>query len=155
MPQIRPAQLADIGAIGDVYAELFAHMHTLQPGYYLQARQDEGFIQTMIESDQTALFVADKDSQILGFIIVQQQKTPPYNCITPHDFAYIIDLVVTKSARGMGVGKQLMQAAQEWSQVRKLDYIELGVLSNNLGAIALYEQLGFEHSTSIMRKTLK
>lgn len=155
MPQIRPAQLADIGAIGDVYAELFAHMHTLQPGYYLQARQDEGFIQTMIESDQTALFVADKDSQILGFIIVQQQKTPPYNCITPHDFAYIIDLVVTKSARGMGVGKQLMQAAQEWSQVRKLDYIELGVLSNNLGAIALYEQLDFEHSTSIMRKTLK
>ncbi|MCX5465694.1 GNAT family N-acetyltransferase [Alcaligenes parafaecalis] len=155
MPQIRPAQLADIGTIGDMYAELFAHMHYLQPHYYLQARQDEGFIQSMIESDQAVLFVAEKDNQVLGFIIVQQQKTPPYNCIAPHDFAYVIDLVVTEAARGMGMGKLLMQAAQEWAQVRGLDYIELGVLSNNLGPIALYEQLGYQHNTSIMRKALK
>ncbi|MGO3132628.1 MAG: GNAT family N-acetyltransferase [Alcaligenes sp.] len=155
MPQIRPAQLADTEAIGNVYAELFAHMHALQPDYYLQVRQDEDFIQAMIESDQTALFVAEKDSWILGFIIVQQQKTPPYNCITPHDFAYVIDLVVTETSRGMGVGKLLMQAAQEWAQVRGLDYIALGALSNNTGAIRLYEQLGFEHSTTLMRKVLK
>ncbi|MBQ0217866.1 MULTISPECIES: GNAT family N-acetyltransferase [Alcaligenes] len=155
MPTLRPAQLADIGTIGDMYAELFAHMHHLQPHYYLQARQDEGFIRSMIESDQAALFVAEKDDQALGFIIVQQQKTPPYNCITPHDFAYVIDLVVTESARGMGLGKLLMQTAQEWAHVRGLDYIELGVLSNNRGAIALYEQLGYEHNTSIMRKALK
>ena len=155
MPQIRPAQLADTEVIGNVYAELFAHMHTLQPDYYLQAQQDEGFIKAMIESDQAALFVAEKDSRVLGFIIVQQQKTPPYNCITPHDVAYVIDLVVTETARRMGIGKQLMQAAQEWAQVRGLDYIELGVLSNNTGAIGLYEQLGFEHSTALMRKGLK
>ena len=66
-----------------------------------------------------------------------------------------IDLVVTESARGMGLGKLLMQTAQEWAHVRGLDYIELGVLSNNRGAIALYEQLGYEHNTSIMRKALK
>ncbi len=155
MPQIRPAQGADTDAIGNLYAELFAHMHALQSNYYLQARQDESFIQAMIESDEATLLVAEKDSQILGFIIVQQQKTPPYNCIAPHDFAYIIDLVVTQSARGSGLGKQLMQAAQEWAQGRGLDYIELGVLSNNLGAIALYEQLGYEQNTSIMRKALK
>lgn len=155
MPQIRPAELADIGTIGDIYAELFTHMHTLQPGYYLQARQDESFIKTMIESDQASLFVAEQDNRVLGFIIVQQQQTPTYNCIAPHDFAYVIDLVVTESARGMGIGKQLMQAAQEWAQVRGLDYIELGALSNNTGAIKLYEQLGFEHCTTLMRKELK
>lgn len=155
MPQIRPAQLNDIDMIADVYAELFAIMHELQPDYYLRARQDEGFIKSMIESGEAALLVAEKDRAILGFIIIQQQQTPSYNCIIPHDFAYITDLVVTESARGLGIGHQLMQAAQDWAQARDLDYIELGALGNNLSAIKLYEQLGFEHCTTLMRKPLK
>lgn len=75
MPTLRPAQLADIGTIGDMYAELFAHMHHLQPHYYLQARQDEGFIQPMIESDQ-ALVCGREGRSGAGFHYCSAAKDP-------------------------------------------------------------------------------
>lgn len=129
-------------------------MAELQPDYYLKASQDPAFIQTMIESDDSALLIAKKDHSVLGFIMAQEQATPPYNCIAPHKFAYIFDFVVTEKARGLGIGKQLMNALEEWAKSRNLDYIELSVLSNNTEAHKLYENIGYTNATNIMRKPL-
>lgn len=94
----------------------------------------------------------------LGFIVVHQQKTPPYVAIIPHNYAYIIDLAVTEKSRGLGIGTLLLEAADQWAKARNLDYLELGVLENNLNAKKLYEKLyeklGFESMSTIMRRKL-
>lgn len=154
MINIQHANISDLPAIESIYRELFAHMAGLQPDYYLKASQDPTFIQTMIESDDSALLIAKKDNQTFGFIMAQEQTTPPYNCIAPHKFAYIFDFVVTEKARGLGIGKQLMNALEEWTKSRHLDYIELSVLSNNTAAHKLYENIGYTNATNIMRKPL-
>lgn len=154
MIKISHAQLADLSAIEHIYKELFIHMAELQPDYYLKASQDPAFIQTMIESDDSALLIAKKDHSVLGFIMAQEQATPSYNCIAPHQFAYIFDFVVTEQARGLGIGKQLMNAMEAWAKSRNLDYIELSVLSNNTEAHKLYENIGYTNATNIMRKPL-
>lgn len=154
MINIQHANISDLPAIESIYRELFAHMAELQPDYYLKASQDPTFIQKMIEANDSALLIAKKDDQVLGFIMAQEQVTPPYNCIAPHKFAYIFDFVVTEKARGLGVGKQLMNALEEWTKSRHLDYIELSVLSNNIEAHKLYENIGYTDATHIMRKPL-
>lgn len=65
-----------------------------------------------------------------------------------------MDLAVTEDSRGLGIGTKLINAAIEWSKEKKLDYVELGVLSNNEGARKLYEKLGFEDVTQLMRYKL-
>ncbi|GAA5104274.1 GNAT family N-acetyltransferase [Wohlfahrtiimonas larvae] len=154
MIKISHAQLIDLSAIEQIYTELFIHMAELQPDYYLKASQDPAFIQTMIESDDSALLIAKQANQTLGFIMAQEQATPSYNCIAPHKFAYIFDFVVTEKARGLGIGKQLMNAMEVWAKSRDLDYIELSVLSNNTEAHKLYENIGYTDATHIMRKSL-
>ena len=73
-------------------------------------------------------------SQILGFALVQQQDTPPFNCIVPHKYAYLMDIVVAPEQRGKGIGKQLIHAVKSWAKSRKMEYIELCVLSQNRNA---------------------
>lgn len=154
MINIQHANLSDLPMIESIYRELFAHMAELQPDYYLKASQDPAFIQTMIEANDSALLIAKKDHSVLGFIMAQEQATPSYNCIAPHKFAYIFDFVVTEQARGLGIGKQLMNAIEAWAKSRNLDYIELSVLSNNTEAHKLYENIGYTNATNIMRKSL-
>ncbi|MGL4675701.1 MAG: GNAT family N-acetyltransferase, partial [Wohlfahrtiimonas sp.] len=78
----------------------------------------------------------------------------PYVAIIPYNYAYIIDLAVTEKSRGLGIGTLLLDAADQWAKARNLDYLELGVLENNLGAKKLYEKLGFESMSTIMRRKL-
>ncbi len=92
-----------------------------------------------------------EDDEILGFILVLESTTPDYNCLVPHRFAYITDLIVNPAHRGKCIGKALMKSVTNWSLEKGLDYIELNVLSENENAIKLYESLGYKEDSKTMR----
>ncbi|WP_337981008.1 GNAT family N-acetyltransferase [Lysinibacillus sp. JNUCC-52] len=48
----------------------------------------------------------------------------------------------------------MLSEAKKWAKNRQLDYVELNVLSGNIGAIALYEKQGFQDMSHIMRLEL-
>ncbi len=66
-----------------------------------------------------------------------------------------MDACVTESERSRGVGRLLIEAVKTWAEERRLDYVELNVLSNNRRAIALYEREGFTEEMRTMRCKLK
>lgn len=154
MINIRHAIEKDIPMIEEIYFELYSLMADLQPDFFQKAQQHRPFLEEMILSTEAALFIAESNNECLGFIVVHQQKTPPYVAIIPRNYAYIIDLAVTEKSRGLGIGTLLLDAADQWAKARNLDYLELGVLENNLGAKKLYEKLGFESMSTIMRRKL-
>ena len=47
-----------------------------------------------------------------------------------------------------------MGAVKEWAKSRNAEFIELGVLAQNEGAIRVYENLGFRDSRKIMQMDL-
>ena len=59
------------------------------------------------------------------------------------DEAEILTLAVAPAARGRGVGRALMEAAQQAACKRGARTMFLEVADNNLGARALYAALGF------------
>lgn len=63
----------------------------------------------------------------------------------PHapDLVYIEALAVRASERGQGVGKQLLEAAQDWAEHRGFRRLALHVLERNHNARRLYERFGF------------
>lgn len=47
-------------------------------------------------------------------------------------------------ARGSGIGRQMVQAAEEWLRRRGVAKVQLMVRETNAGVVAFYERLGFE-----------
>ena len=56
---------------------------------------------------------------------------------------HVADLVVARGARGQGVGRALLAAAEQWSKDRGYRLLTLNVFVENRGPQSLYEQAGF------------
>lgn len=151
--EIKKAEIKDIDEIEQLYLVLFSDMAKLQPEYFKKAKQDTEFLKMIIESDDSDILIA-KDTKVIGLALVQKQKTPSYNCIVEHQYAYLMDLVVDPSYRGQGIGKQLLEKVKNWSLKRNLEYVELMVLSENKKAIDLYEKLNFKEKMKTMKVKL-
>lgn len=85
-------------------------------------------------------FGALNEGELLGNVTLVRNTTPKLE-----HRASVVAVYVTPGARGNGVASQLMQEllqfAANWQGLERLD---LMVASENLPAIGLYEQLGFE-----------
>ncbi|MFX1541132.1 MAG: GNAT family N-acetyltransferase [Promethearchaeota archaeon] len=79
-------------------------------------------------------FKAVVDEEIVGYVLVKNREFS----------AHIWDLVVDQKMRGRGIGKKLMDYAEE-SVKNKYEYVSLAVMEDNLPAIHLYKKLGYEN----------
>lgn len=153
-PWVRDAVPADRKAIAEIYRTLFEAMSNLQPQYIQAAEQDPDFILKIITESKKDILVAQCDVQLLGFALVLMTHTPPYRCFVPHPYADLLDLAVLPAARGKGLGTLLLQAVKSWAKAYGADYLELGALSNNQGAVRLYEREGFRECMKTFRANL-
>lgn len=153
-PWVRDAVPADRKAIAEIYRTLFEAMSNLQPQYIQAAEQDPDFILKIITESKKDILVAQCGVQLLGFALVLMTHTPPYRCFVPHSYADLLDLAVLPDARGNGLGTLLLQAVKGWAKAYGADYLELGALSNNQGAIRLYEREGFGECLKTFRASL-
>ena len=67
---------------------------------------------------------------------------------------WLEDLFVREPARGLGLGRALVEAAAGRARARGCRRIDLDAASDNHAAIALYERLGFSAETSSGAKLL-
>lgn len=63
----------------------------------------------------------------------------------------MIDIIVTEAYRKKGIGSQLIKVVKQWGKSRRLDYIELFVLSDAQGEIVFYEHENFQAVSHTMR----
>ncbi len=152
---IREATKKDIPALCDIYRILFAEMASLQPDIWKEGEQNTSFLKELIRDSNAVLYIAEVEDQIAGFTLATENKRPPFPCIQPHRYAYLMDMAVLPPFRGKGIGSYLIERVKDWARSRQLDFVELGVLQNNTGAIRLYERQGFETQQYTMRCMLK
>jgi ribosomal protein S18 acetylase RimI-like enzyme len=72
--------------------------------------------------------------------------------VTPVPYVYGVE--VEEHQRGKGYGRSIMIAAEEECRLRGYAQLDLNVFGNNATAINLYESLGFETVSQMMRKRL-
>lgn len=150
--QIRDAIGSDISEIESLYKVLFENMADYEPYYMQPAKQDTVFLENVIAGkDNFSMFIAEIDQKAVGFVIVQLQVSPPYNCFVPLKVAYLMDIVVDKRQRGRGIGKALIDRTKVWAKDKGADYVELSVLKKNKPAADLYRREGFSVYNVSMR----
>ncbi|PHM74679.1 GNAT family N-acetyltransferase [Xenorhabdus kozodoii] len=152
---IRTATLQDVEAILSLYRVLFSEMAVLQPDRMQATEQDSDFIASNINNDKFYFLVAeDGNGSIKGFALAQEQKTPPFNCLVPRTYGYILDLVVSQDARNLGIGQDLLFGMKKWAKENKYSHLELNVLSQNVDAIRFYIREGYQEVIRTMAITL-
>ena len=124
---------------------------TTQLGY----PANEGAIRRRIDliKDRTdaRLFVAAQGDAVVGWLHVQAI------CSLENDpRGEIWGLVVSESARGTGIGRRLIEAAEEWAIVRGLRVMSLRSNQLRTEAHKFYEHLGYKvaKTQSAFRKNL-
>jgi len=91
------------------------------------------------DREDARLFVAHAGNQIVGWIHVQ--ATHLLECDVR---AEIWGLVVGESARGSGVGRRLVDAAEEWALMRGCGVMALRSNQLRIEARGFYEHLGYK-----------
>ena len=88
----------------------------------------------------------------IGLVVVGEEDAPlAYGQYTIWPTcAEISDLVVMEPLRGQGVGTALIQSLVKRARERGASAFEIGVALDNPRAAALYRQLGFEDSHTVM-----
>lgn len=96
------------------------------------------FIEVLNANEKSGVFIACKEQEILGYVIVQHEK--------PQRVSHRAYLVagVHSASRGKGVGEALFTHVVEWVKTVNLHRLELTVIAENEPAVALYQKMGFE-----------
>ena len=88
-------------------------------------------------SARSALFVAEEDGALIGFLSMETPAWKSLSCTTT------LMVGVLSSHQGKGVSSQLFEYSQLWACNEGIHRIELLVLANNVSAIKLYKKLGY------------
>jgi len=121
------------------------------PGFRVTPAFLQGFAHELREADRRsdeALFVLDKDGQVCGFLWLALIGTMTDPCV-----GFIKNIYVAPPERGQGLGRLLLEKADEWFLDRGVRKAQLTASTVNQLAIELYEKVGYETIRVRMEKS--
>ena len=130
--------------------ELLAGLNHLLPQLSTNAAAlTSSDVEALVESSSVTVFIARDEEQVVGSLTLVVFPIPTGLR------AWIEDVVVDESARGMGVGEALTNAAVDESRRRHVRSIDLTTRPSREAANRLYSRLGFElRETNVYRLLL-
>jgi len=143
---VRPARTGDAEFILELCERLpanFAVPPWRTPAEVVSADQAAVAAAIALPQDDQAVLVAEGPDGPAGFAYLV--TLVDYFSRRPH--AHLSILAVSAAAEGRGVGRALLQAAEDWARARGHDAITLHVFVANERARALYERVGYAAET--------
>jgi len=112
-------------------------------------------LQTLVEAvglEHARIFVAEEAGQLIGHVVVVAGHR---DSSTGEGQGWVFDLSIRADRWGRGLGKILMEHAEEFVRERGLDAIGLGVTISNERALRFYREIGYQEERIQMVKKLK
>ena len=122
--RIRSAELADLDALVEIENRCFD-----------SDRLSRRSFRHLLTRGRAATLVAESGGVVVGYVLVL------FSHGTLH--ARIYSLAVDPAARGQGLGRDLVEAAEDAAKDQECSEIRLEVRKDNAEAIGLYESLGY------------
>ena len=137
-----------------MYQELEEDGVRYQPEHFVVGERSNEFFQSVFESADQDILVAEEDGKILGFshvMILEQKKVA---CLKPETLVYIQDLDVLESRRSQGIGTLLMEASKRYGKEHGVDFIRTQVFPQNIDGMRFYEKNGFREMMKTIESSL-
>ena len=113
--------------------------------------RDQDFFQSLLIDQETALFIAEIENEITGFILAISRETPPIPVFIPARLVLVTDIAVKKEFRRRGIGRLLVNKVHKWAETRGASAVELTVYAFNQTALDFYKTIGYETINLRMR----
>jgi RimJ/RimL family protein N-acetyltransferase len=137
--RLRPARPTDGRGLARLFAAVRAEGRwLLTPPSAVSEPSEAFFIGEMIRTGGGLALVAEADGEVIGNVLVSLER----NSVTAH--VGTLSIVIDAGWRGVGIGTQMVRAAQAWCVEQGLAKLALAVFPDNARAIAVYERCGFE-----------
>ena len=125
--------LEDLAVLFDAYRRFYQ-----QPADLGLARD---YLRERMVRGESVIFISDAgDRSLQGFV----QLYPTFCSVSAMPILVLYDLFVAESARRVGLGRALMETAQDYGREQGVARLDLSTAVDNLAGQALYESLGWE-----------
>ncbi|MED2972857.1 GNAT family N-acetyltransferase [Fictibacillus sp. B-59209] len=139
---VRTGKIEDAEAILDIQRSVVSEgefLISLSEEFNKTSSQQREWVQSLLENVNETLIVAERDGEVVGWIVFQ---AAPNRKRLSHTGA--LGMMISKGYREMGVGTMLLKALLDWAEKNPLiEKVSLGVFSTNHRAISLYKKMGF------------
>jgi ribosomal protein S18 acetylase RimI-like enzyme len=156
MPTYREATETDLHAICALGEEVNAVHHEAFPGIFAgpgEPHRDAAHWRSSIGREDATTFVAESRGGLVGFVTVSI-VSESHSLLKPMRFGRVGSVGITASQRGRGIGRELMQRAQDWVAQGGGVEVRLNVWAFNTHALHVYEELGYEVRSLFLVKPL-
>lgn len=135
---LRPGRPTDGRALARLFAEVREEGRWLITTPGAISEPSEAFwISELIRAAEHLALVAEADGEVVGNVLVSVDR----GAATEH--IGVLSICIARDWRDVGIGSELVRAAQDWTRERGLRKLSLGVFPDNARAIAVYEHRGF------------
>jgi GNAT superfamily N-acetyltransferase len=152
---IRPARPADRAALLEQYRLLNAWEDAISHDRLTDADAAEASL-TVAEGRAARtgghILVAERDGAVIGHMFLTFERSAPFHRDRP--YAYVMELFVREAERGTGIGRRLLQAAEDLARKAGLRRLLIGVLAGNDRAEGAYRRFGFAPYSMELSKIL-
>lgn len=110
------------------------------------ARVDESILRDELHRpnpDNLLLIAEDDRARRLGFVLARSRP----DVFTEASVTHVETLATEAEAEGMGVGRMLMRAVEDWARARGSVFVTLNVFDTNARARGFYTRLGYQPET--------
>jgi ribosomal protein S18 acetylase RimI-like enzyme len=116
-------------------------------------KKDLESLQETLSNPDIGIFIAEgvDNGEFLGHVISMNGYL---ESSTGEEQGYIFDLSVKPGHQRLGIGKHLMEVAEEFCSERGMKYMALNVTASNDKAVNFYENLGYDVERKRMMKRL-
>lgn len=160
MPNMEIAKptLADIPALLELWRGQYEYHHSLDNIYYAPYSDElrktfEEYLTAAINEDTTHVLIARHEEKIAGFITFTEDEESYFDT-NIKKFGLVIEVYVSDESRGHGVGKRLMEAAEDFFRSKGLTDVKLACSSFNKNTLDFYEHIGYVDRQRILFKKL-
>lgn len=135
---LRPARPTDGRGLARLFADVRREGRWLITTPGAVSEPSEAFwISEMVRADEHLVLVAEADGEVIGNVLITVDR----GVATEH--IGVLSITIADGWREVGIGSELIAAAQRWAVERGLRKVSLGVFPDNERAIAVYTKAGF------------
>ncbi|MCL5997546.1 MAG: GNAT family N-acetyltransferase [Chloroflexi bacterium] len=132
------------------------HLHSLGPFETHDWSSFDKAIDDILNNAGAAILLAELEGVPVGFVEVYLKQDDATNsAIVPHRYGHVQSLFVIEELRGRGIGRQLMDAAQQWARDRGATAIHLDTWEFDAGPLRFYEKNGYRTLKRTLIKALQ
>jgi ribosomal protein S18 acetylase RimI-like enzyme len=154
--RVRRARDGDYDRLCQLWEQLDGVHAGIQPAFFRwpphpRPRSD---LRQALDDRYRDMFVAEAPGRpsgpIIGVVSLHIYDVSDQPMMLQGRRAYVEDLVVDQAYRGRGVGRQLMEAAHNWTEHHGARQVVLTVWNGNREAQQFYEQVGYRPINQVL-----